>query len=376
MAFVAVSIPMYIFSLDYTVTIGDRVFVQGFNVWQNRLWGVANDPNFATYISIITIFASMYMMYTHKKVWAYIVHGLNILLQLIYAVLTISRSGKLILFCVPVLTCIYPIISYIKKNKKKAVKSALYGICVSVALFISYTIILNVMPYAKKGISSIVSTQAKQSITNVYTKIYEFGSDKTKLNISKANNDKDKNKDEIVKISRNDEKEDVSNGRFARWRHGIAAFKTTPIIGTSPRNIAEILKERTTIKAYDLVVHCAYLEVLVGTGVLGAIAMGLCLLYVAFKFLKSTIKQEFDLLNCTVVACFFTGSIGAFFVSDVFFVFTINSFVFFYMLGYLYGTAEDNKSGVVYKIFTSIFKKRAAKEAQPSLKDSQDAHEC
>ena len=187
---------------------------------------------------------------------------------------------------------------------------------------------------------------------------------------------KNENEKSIEKIERKDEKEDYSNGRFDRWNAGFEAFKTTPVIGTSPRNTVSLSKDRTDVGKYELITHCSYLEILVDTGVVGAITMYSGLIYIVVKIIKASMKNKLNAECLATVACILSCALGALFISDIFFVFTINSFVFFYMLGYLYGTAEDNKSGVVYKIFTSIFKKRAAKEAQPGLKDSQNTHEC
>ena len=139
---------------------------------------------------------------------------------------------------------------------------------------------------------------------------------------------------------------------------GIEVFKTTPIIGASPRNAAEIAKERTpdtVMGKYGWVTHCSYLEILVNTGILGTIAMFGALIYIAVLFLKASAKKHFDISVYIAFLCFVTVAVGVFFVSDVFFVFTINALLFFYLLGYLYDFAKENDEGIVNALSKRIF---------------------
>ena len=89
------------FGMKKVVVIGTGA--QGFNKEYGRLWGVFGDPNVIAYISIVSVFASVYFMFVYKKVWAYIIYGLNIFFQMSFIVLSLSRSGVLILLTVPII---------------------------------------------------------------------------------------------------------------------------------------------------------------------------------------------------------------------------------------------------------------------------------
>ena len=107
---------------------------------------------------------------------------------------------------------------------------------------------------------------------------------------------------------------------------------------------------------YGWVTHCSYLEVLVNSGILGAIVMFSAIIYIAVLFFKAALKNGFNLEVYISFLCFLAVATGAFFVSDVFFVFSISSLLFFYLLGYLYGYAKTGDSGILYKIFSSFIR--------------------
>lgn len=359
--FVFVSVLMYFFSIDYFVYSHIGSGDQGFDTTWGRLWGVFGDPNVACYISLVSLFSSVYFMHVYKKVWAYILYGINILFQLLFIMLSSSRSGLLIMVLIPIASAVYVFLCNIKTSKKRAFGSILVAITAVAVLYGGYFGLRKSMPYVKVAILDTVGVSGRKNVDSFYEAFYKACGVEI-INTDDNNIDPDKDsaiKAEIEEIVRNDEKEDYSNGRFERWKAGIEVFKTTPIIGTSPRNAVAIAQERTpdtVMGKYGWVTHCAYLEVLVNSGILGAILMFSAIIYILVLFLKAALKNGFNLEVYIAFLCFLTVAAGAFFVSDVFFIFSISTLLFFYLLGYLYGYAKTGDGGILYKIFSSFIR--------------------
>lgn len=359
--FVFISVLMYLFSIDYYAFSHIGSGDQGFDTTWGRLWGVFGDPNVASYISLVSLFSSVYFMYVYKRVWAYILYGINILFQILFVMLSSSRSGVLIMVLIPIASSVYVFLCNIKTSKKRAFCSVLAAITAVAVLYGGYFGLRKSMPYVKAAVLDTVGVSGKKNVNSLYEAFYKACGVEiinTDENYIDSNIDPDI-KAEIEEIIRKDTKEDYSNGRFERWKAGLAVFKTTPIIGTSPRNAVAIAQERTpdtVMGQYGWVTHCAYLEVLVNSGILGAIVMFSAIIYIAVLFFKAALKNGFNLEVYISFLCFLTVAAGAFFVSDVFFIFSISSLLFFYLLGYLYGYAKTEDNGILYKIFSSFIR--------------------
>ena len=133
---------------------------------------------------------------------------------------------------------------------------------------------------------------------------------------------------------------DVSNCRFKIWKSALELFKSSPIFGTSPRNMRTYAKAEFPngfIAQRSYAVHNAYLDVLTSTGIIGALALAIFFIkYLAciFRFLFLNLKSEnyyIILLNFSVVTAV---AISAFFLSEIFFVNTIGVLVFWLNIGY------------------------------------------
>ncbi len=366
--FVAASVLMYLFSIDYSI-VSKHGSDQGFDTTWGRLWGVFGDPNIITYLSLISICASGYFMFAYKKVWAYILYGINIVLQLSFVVLTVSRSGVVVMFVTPVLAALYPLVAYFKKDKKRAVCGVALTVLAGLLLCGGYYGLKQGLPHVKAAVLRQVGPHGRKTVDDAFHATYEaFGVEfvipssqaapslpvetpSLPVEIPAIPSEK------VEPIDRKDDKEDVSNGRFARWRAGFEVFKTTPIVGASPHNSIAIAKERTpdTVMAkHGWVAHCSYLEVLFNSGIVGAIPMFGCLLYIAWRLFKRIANTDFDAVTYVAFVCFAVLAIGVFFVSDVFFIFSISAILFYYLLGVLYDREED---GVLYRWLNRMTRK-------------------
>lgn len=366
------SVLMYIFSIDYSVVAPQNSSLdQGFDNTWGRLWGVFYDPNSASYISLVSFFASFYLMHSYKKVWAYVLYTINALFQMMFIVLTVSRSAPIIMIVMPILSAIYPFLAFYKTNIKKAICSVLAIITVSGVIFGLYQALDFSMPYVKYGVLKAVGVNGREVVVSAFDDFYtstgtiikNIDSNHIYLDNSQTQETptpSDENEHlnfDIQQIKRNDKKQDITNGRILRWQGGIEVFKTSPILGTSPRNTIAMAKDRTpdtVMGKYGWITHCSYLEVLVNTGILGVLALYSAFITIAVLFIKSSMKKPFNYNTYIVFLSFLTVAAGAFFISDVFFVFSINSLLFIYMLGYLYGNTEHKDNSVLFKVFSSL----------------------
>lgn len=356
--FIFISVLMYLFSIDYQILTSRTAGDQGFDTTYGRLWGVFADPNVISYISLVSFFASFYLMYNQKKLWSYILYGINALFQMIFIMLSLSRSALLIMIAIPIISSIYPFISFLKKDIKKALCSILVTVLLSCTLYGFYYGLNLSMPFVKSAILKNVSVDGRKAIVTAFDNFYLSGGVKI-LNIEDNHTPEGENElpTDVEEIVRKDNKDDYSNGRFARWNGGIQVFKTTPVFGTSPRNAVAIAKEKTpdtVMGKYGWVTHCSYLEIPVCSGILGTVALFGAFIFVAVSFIKSSLKRAFNHHTYIVFLSFITIAAGVFFVSDVFFVFTINSLLFFFLFGYIYGDSQDDKNGIIFNFFNII----------------------
>ena len=162
--FVFVSVLMYFFSIDYYAFSHIGSGDQGFDTTWGRLWGVFGDPNVASYISLVSLFSSVYFMYVYKRVWAYILYGINILFQMLFVMLSSSRSGLLIMVIIPIVSAVYVLLCNIKTSKKRAFSSILVAITAVAVLYGGYYGLRKTIPYVKVAILDAVGVYRRKNV--------------------------------------------------------------------------------------------------------------------------------------------------------------------------------------------------------------------
>lgn len=349
---VLVSTHMYVFDIEYTV-YGDE---QGFHGEYLRLWGVFQDPSYAGFISLIAVYAAMYLMTQYRRLWAYILCGIQIVIQLSYIVLGGSRSALLLLILSVAMLGLYVFVFHVKKQLWHIFRGVLLSagtVCAAVLLFISMQYLL---PLYKSAVRyAVPDTTGVQAL---YDGIY--GAVDAKKVDRNAVGDQSKLIDFIHRTDT--EKEDVSNGRFTRWRDTVLIFLKTPIIGTSPRNVSAFAKVHapdTLMALYDIAPHSGYLDVLVGVGAVGSAVLLLFLAAVAVRLLRRLLREPYSPEKAFSAISVFLLAGSAVFISDIFFFFTAGAVFFWMMLGYALHTDAAPKEGITCKIFQKLKGKRA-----------------
>ena len=367
--FTFASFLMFTLSIYYRVNDGGWVATnQGFNAQYNRLWGVFQDPNYAGYISDVAILASVRFFMKTKKAFAKIINVLNILLQVGFLTLAGSFSANIILVAAVCVFVFYAACSRRGEKRvsayvKSAVASLLCGaLCYGLILGGQY-----ILPYVR-AINDILPESIPAAVTEVYNEVYRHSDleiKKTKTAYGKGGK---KENTGTAPIKRKDTaaakgEDDVSHGRFDRWEQTMTIFASTPAVGTSPRNLSVYARAHfsdTLMAKYKMAPHNGYLDILVGTGVLGAVAFLLFFIPALIALLKKYFRFENDTDFLFSVVAVFILAASALFVSDLFFMVSIGAFVFWTFMGYALHTEEPlpEKKGLLRKLYEAVFRRK------------------
>lgn len=327
MVFSIISIGM--FFVGYTNILymhGTRILL---GCIENRLFGMFSDPNYASVVSILTIIFSVAILnYKNQKRYMRVICILNIFIQFIYIVLGASRTGEVcLMFCVFFSCFVY---SYKKKPGNKVyflLIRILISLCVCLA--VHYTI-----EYSRLLLSYI-----PPFFDNLF--IDSSGSaEKSKFILRHVSMERP----DVVQST------DISNLRFRIWASAMDIFKTTWLFGASPRNALiyakEVLPKSFIVeRGYDA--HNFYVATLLYTGLSGAIFLGIFLIKSAFKIVMFYVKKCFvvkDVLLNSMVISTICIAVSGFFVSEILFITTVGSFVFWLFLGYIISIIKKSSS--------------------------------
>lgn len=315
-----ISLLMFIFNYSYITRLANKQNPLRIGFVENRLFGAYADPNYAAVMAVIVILFSIYLflnVYKNKIIKSLLV--INVLLQIIYIGLSGSRNGLIVLLCVSAIFTFFNVY-YLAKNAKRAMVTRVF-ISLLLSGIIAAIFFISV-DFSKKSLSYV-----PEMIVSVDKK-----SQKEKIAIDQNQNSKtDLSREDIARSG------DISNMRFTLWKSGIEIFKTSPLLGVSPKSIHDYAENEipeTYLAKTDLAVHNAYLNVLVCTGILGALFVGVFILWNIFKairyaFTNNILNSEFLYYMCAVVAL----SISGLFHNEIFFMTTSSPLVFWVFLG-------------------------------------------
>lgn len=314
----------------YELLNGENV-IGGF-LW-NRLWGTYTDPNYGAVFATISIILTLYFYKTFSKKTLKVLSVINIIFEFVYICSSDSRTGLVSLMCA-VFMLIYlklyrsgemkiknKTFSF-KKSFKKFLISALVGFAVVILL-------IGCVKVASLGISKMQET----FIT--YTSAYKNASDEEKEIIK-----------EKAKIGRSEDEinsGDYSNKRFAIWSSAFDVFKTTPLVGTSFRNITAYAKDNlpnTYLAQKSTSFHSMHnflVDIMVSQGILGLIIIAafiILLIIDLFKKLKTIPDNEYRHF-ITVFSCMIAVATSMMFYSESFYMNTGGAFIFWTFLGYI-----------------------------------------
>ncbi|WP_086444922.1 O-antigen ligase family protein [Candidatus Enterococcus lemimoniae] len=310
-----ISIVMYFIQFGF-VRYGDGVLDRlriGF--LESRLFGVFGDPNYGAVMALIAIIFSIYYLIEKKATTLVIQLFLifSVLLQVAYIILSGSRAGLLTSYTVFFMAAFI----FLMKNKKMGIKNIFLKVIVSIVVS---TIACAIIFF---GVTAFKLLLEKLPVL--------LGTPK---NISENR----------ISLMRDDvqSNSDISNMRFSIWKSAFETFKTTWLFGTSPRNLVAYATEvlpNTFIAQRKFVAHNTYLNILVSTGVLGALSMFTFFIQKAFYVVKELFTN--DDLNSSYflpyTLAIISLGISGFFVNEIILVNTVGAFIFWLCLGRLSG---------------------------------------
>lgn len=285
---------------------------QGF--FYNRLFGIFVDPNFAATTSVLLLFASIYQFRmentkAQKTIWI-----VNMILQLIYILLSSSRTG-LVLTLVGFVIYLWLTLR-IYFNEKSIPNGIKLFFCLVISI-IGIMAGLFMMRFLLEKLPNTIMKNIRMKNQDGYME--EITLDRTDL-----------------------EGKGVSNLRFELWGDCLQIVKSKPILGTSPRNLIPYAKEyykgTYPAKGYDF--GSGYIAVITGTGIVGTIVVCLFIANCIRKVVKYVWHFQYDDYQNRELNVFSLTIIGimaleAFLNYEIFLINSFNTAFFWLMLGYL-----------------------------------------
>lgn len=269
------------------------------------------DPNFAGVISVVVIFISIKFLMKNLNNRKIISLNLaTVCLQFIYIVLSGSRTAQISLLACMLCGVFFMI--YYKSTKKILVKLVVSG-----CLALTFTgITYGVIGVTESFIPNVVNFISK----NVDRRI---GLDNEKLSLERA---------DVT------QKDDISNNRFALWKSSFEIFQSSPIVGSSPRNMIPYAQEHlpdTFIATKGQTSHNFVFFLLATTGLLGTLPLLIFLVIKIFQSLQWLFIAKFDgykeyLFNHLILLAVL---FSALFLTELVLVNRLGSFIFWLYLG-------------------------------------------
>ena len=316
LAGIIVSLVQFFLQISYIAPASDFPRRQGFT--EARLFGVFTDPNFAALTSMLVIVFCLFLIKYCDSKKLRIYYWVNIAFQLIYIVLSGSRTamleGYMLVFLVAIVQARN---SAIKKGQgSKALLSIAYGVlAIAVSIALVFAVQKTMLFLAD------VCAPLRDSIT---------------IEI-----DEDINEEDIISLERHDvNEENISNNRFSIWKSAIEVSAGKRIFGVSPRNLLVYATENypdSYLVTMDYETHNGYLAVFVNSGIMGSIAILALVadaIYMICRYLKCKKKQEYDAEAIMLFSVLFIIAGSAMFQPEIFFVNSYGAAIFWLCLGY------------------------------------------
>lgn len=314
---VIISFILYFAGVSKTYTVPEAHYAYNIGFKWGRLWGIFINPNHGAISCAISVIFIIYILSNYKKLWIRIVSALGILLHLLYIVFADSRSGAIVL-SIGIATYAFAIALKVLQNRKAAVKLLAFvtSLCLAVLCFMG-------VRQLKKPINSTISfinSQFERKDNNSRDDIIERGYD----------------------IS-----EDISNRRFDVWKSGIEVFTHSSnkmVFGLSYCGFTEYAENNipnTYIVDNDYAVMTTLdnelLNILISNGIFGILSALAFVTYIIVFVVKRfiTVRSEEKYFVALNLAILFSLACAAMFSSVMFYYFSPNAIIFWFVLGQL-----------------------------------------
>lgn len=308
------SIILFLANVSHVYTVENGWDIGIGLVW-GRLWGVFSEPNYAALCAGVACFLSLYFIKKAKNKIIKILLVANIFFSLLHIAFTDSRTGMVALATMVVS------FFFIRYNKQRIeFKKTKY------ISFIKLTIVIIV--------SCCLTVIILNSIVKVYNKSVEI--------LSSSSESTEEIRPEIDRGYSLEE--DPSNRRFSIWESGIEIAESAPLAGVSFTNILNYT-EQNLQDSYLLnnskgtnfsTMHNELLNVLVGQGIIGLIILLSFVIYLiinTFKNFYNCFDDEGFFERNVFLSCLLGLSVGAMFLTGMFYSNLPNAIIFWSILG-------------------------------------------
>lgn len=324
-------------------------------IW-GRLWGCYTDPNHGAIITAAAVLAALYLLFEVKKVYQKVIICGTAVLNYLYIVFSDSRSTKISLtLAVFVILVFLMIMQFRSIEKKDSIFRGIIVILITVLFYFSFGEVKNGYNYyVQKSVEKQIEAE---ELNEDNPKIEE--SDEDSLT-TEEKADIEKEKVESLTVGREEDiKQDFSNRRFDIWKSGIQIFNENKLLGISFRNISsyanrempDIYIVNNDYGDFDSF-HNVVVDVLVSQGILGIVIiviMGIVFLVYCFKKLvleKLCCVREIRILFALMILLL----ADSMFISEIFYVNSPETVLFWMFLGYLmYFIKKNEKNGETIK---------------------------
>lgn len=305
---------------------------------EGRLFGVFGDPNYAAIGSFFAIVLSMFHIIGKnmgKGARAFLI--ISMVFEYFYIILSGSRAA-MISVAVAVFFVVFFLV--LKAAFTQKIHPALRCICAVLSAGVSAVLIVIISDLIKEGLAYL--PELYSSVGNA------FG-----INVKQNT---------VVDIRRPDidDGNDYSNNRFKIWADSIAVWKTTPIVGATPRGYLDYTFEHLGniyIVQKGYVIHNAYISVILFTGIIGSLIVVAWIARTAYMILKFLFIRKISdcpsykrvlFLSAAIVA----EAVSSMALSQMFFSHMVTDAIFWLIVGYTfyYIDLENNKAKEPEKI--------------------------
>ena len=331
-----------------------------------RLFGVFTDPNVGAVCSIIALLLAVYLLKCKARgTFGKVYYWGSVAANVIYVILSGSRTGELILLCLAAVAAIFVCIS-----RAHSVKAKWYAKTATSALLVILCVALTFggMRVLKTGLSYV---------PGVYSK-FENMLQQPDTPEKPTEGEKPEKPNDQTNLERPDVvgSEDISNARFKIWKDALKLVEVSPVLGTSARNHLAFAKnhfgEDMFIVRRGYSVHNGYLSLLTYTGLLGAgimiLWMGSVVAYILGYLIRrrKTQDQYYKPVMYLTLALFSVAA-SAFPMMGIFFGNSVIEVMFWLIMGYtLYmvrvsDQTQNTKEPVLYRISEFVVRKLSKK---------------
>lgn len=309
----------------YKTRIDGRYVRQGF--YENRLFGIFNDPNYAAVTSLCVMISCVYLLKRVKNKFYDVFLIINLIVQFLYIVLSGSRTAQV---CMIVVLGVYGWLRWHINNRKeeRTLRKKILGyVCIP---FLSAAIVSGAFAVGQKGVLLLPMSYFYLTTGEIPESIQFDGEDElTKRKDGQADN--------------------ISNNRSTIWKAYLEGMKGDILLGGSPRNVLEKWQEKNPtgyLAETNYETHNGYLYVLVGTGILG---LSVLFIY-AILYARRVILHVIDTIQLAdefifIAAILITILTYVFFFTDLFFIHSLTSVLFWLHCGAALHWVDKESSG-------------------------------